>query len=101
MQVMAREIRSIALGLALLGAAAAASALERAFDAALIGDFQADPRACNPKPARGSMPCVVENDKAIHKSFQTVRDPWILPIRSCFTTRPSSLQGIRSMAIAR
>jgi hypothetical protein len=43
-----------------------------------IGDFQADPRAYNPNPSRGSMPCVDENYKAIYESFQTIRHPLIL-----------------------
>ena len=43
-----------------------------------IGDFQADPRAYNPNPARGSMPCVDDNYKAIYDSFQTIRHPFIL-----------------------
>ena len=109
MAVVERKIRSTAWGLALLGAAAAAFAQDRAFDFALlgdmpytkvqeqeyqrvlaalnandlalvvhIGDFQVDARAYNPNPARSSMPCVDENYKAIHDSFQTVRHPLIL-----------------------
>jgi len=43
-----------------------------------IGDFQADPRAYNPNPSRGSMPCVDENYKAIYESIQTIRHPVVL-----------------------
>jgi hypothetical protein len=43
-----------------------------------IGDFQTDARAYDPTAARGAMPCVDENYKAIHESFQTVRHPLIL-----------------------
>ncbi len=43
-----------------------------------IGDFQSDSRFFNANPTLGSMPCVDENHKAIHESFQSVRHPFIL-----------------------
>ena len=42
-----------------------------------VGDFQMDPRGYNPNPDRSSMPCVDENHRTIHESFQTIRHPLI------------------------
>jgi hypothetical protein len=43
-----------------------------------VGDFQNDPRGYYPNPAIGLLPCLDENYKAIHDSFQSVRHPFIL-----------------------
>jgi hypothetical protein len=56
---------------------AALNAAELAF-VAHIGDFQFDATPYNRNPAVASMPCVDENYKAIHDSFQTIRHPFIL-----------------------
>jgi len=56
---------------------AALNANDLAF-VAHIGDFQFDATPYNRNPAVASMPCVDENYKAIHESFQTIRHPLIL-----------------------
>lgn len=56
---------------------AALNATELAF-VAHIGDFQFDATPYNRNPALASMPCVEENYKAIHDSFQSIRHPFIL-----------------------
>lgn len=56
---------------------AALNAAELAF-VAHIGDFQFDATPYNRNPAIASLPCVDENYKAIHESFQDVRHPFIL-----------------------
>ena len=43
-----------------------------------VGDFQADPRAYNPNPAIGPMPCIDERYKDVYDSFQSVTHPFIL-----------------------
>ena len=56
---------------------AALNAADLAF-IAHIGDFQFDASPYNRNPAIASMPCVDENYKAIHDSFQSMRHPLIL-----------------------
>jgi len=43
-----------------------------------IGDFQFDATPYNRNPAIASMPCVDENYKAVHDSFQSIRHAFIL-----------------------
>jgi hypothetical protein len=54
---------------------AALNAAEVAF-VAHIGDFQFDATPYNRNPAIASMPCVDENYKAIHDSFQSIQHPF-------------------------
>ena len=56
---------------------AALNAADLAF-VAHIGDFQFDATPYNRNPALASMPCVEENYKAIHDSFQSIRHPFVL-----------------------
>lgn len=43
-----------------------------------IGDFQFDTTPYNRNPAVATMPCVEDNYRAIHESFQSVRHPFVL-----------------------
>jgi len=56
---------------------AALNAADLAF-VAHIGDFMFDATPYNRKPEIASMPCVDENYKAIHDSFQSIRHAFIL-----------------------
>jgi hypothetical protein len=56
---------------------AALNAADLAF-VAHIGDFQFDARPYNRNPSLADMPCVEENYRAVHDSFQSVRHPFIL-----------------------